>query len=225
MRCIFCKAPSSGSSSREHIIPESLGNKSHVLPRGWVCDRCNNYLARKVEDPFLNSFYGRHARFEMGIPNKENRVPPITGLHAQSKSAVKVWTEESGLHIGPTRKEDGDRLFRSLLTQKSGTLYLPISDLPPPDYVTARFIGKVAMEIMAHRCLDVEGWNQEIVDKPQLDELRNYVRLGRPGFVWPVHIRRIYPNPLSIALRRTQARLSIALSRAVRVQSTDGTGP
>ena len=52
VRCIFCKTKSSACVSVEHIIPESLGNTQHILPRGWVCDSCNNYMATKVEKPF-----------------------------------------------------------------------------------------------------------------------------------------------------------------------------
>lgn len=40
--CIFCHKDSSNSKSIEHIIPESLGNKEHILPNGYVCDICNN---------------------------------------------------------------------------------------------------------------------------------------------------------------------------------------
>ena len=50
MRCLFCKQDSSNTKSVEHIIPESLGNKTLILPRGYVCDKCNNYFAIKVED-------------------------------------------------------------------------------------------------------------------------------------------------------------------------------
>ncbi|MBN2860332.1 MAG: hypothetical protein JXK93_08740, partial [Sphaerochaetaceae bacterium] len=32
----------------------------------------------------------------------------------------------------------------------------------------------------------------EIVRMRELDGLRDYVRRGRPGFVWPVNIRKIY---------------------------------
>lgn len=53
MNCIFCKEESSNSRSIEHIIPESLGNKDHVLPPGIVCDKCNNYFARKIEKKIL----------------------------------------------------------------------------------------------------------------------------------------------------------------------------
>ena len=55
LRCLFCKADSSASRSREHIVPESLGNTEHVLEPGIVCDRCNNYFARNVEEPILKA--------------------------------------------------------------------------------------------------------------------------------------------------------------------------
>lgn len=36
MRCVFCKSDTRDSVSIEHIMPESLGNVEHTLPRGWV---------------------------------------------------------------------------------------------------------------------------------------------------------------------------------------------
>ena len=70
MRCLFCKSDTKKSVSIEHIMPESLGNTDHVLRRGWVCDRCNNYFARKVERPFLDSLFAIRTRSIMGVPNK-----------------------------------------------------------------------------------------------------------------------------------------------------------
>src|SRR6476659_2147352 len=88
MRCIFCKLNSESSVSIEHIIPESLGNVEHVLPRGWVCDRCNNYIAREVEKPFLETLYAKSARFEMRVPSKKKRVPPAIGFHPESTTRI-----------------------------------------------------------------------------------------------------------------------------------------
>jgi hypothetical protein len=51
MRCPFFKSDSTASRSIEHIIPESLGNMTQILPPGVVCDGCNNYFSRKVEGP------------------------------------------------------------------------------------------------------------------------------------------------------------------------------
>ncbi len=67
MRCIFCKGDSNQSRSVEHIIPEALGNIEHVLPRGIVCDTCNNYFARKVEGPLLETQWFRHARSKIRV--------------------------------------------------------------------------------------------------------------------------------------------------------------
>ena len=77
VRCIYCLEASGASRSVEHVIPESLGNTKLVLPPGVVCDRCNNYLSRKVEGPFLNSFPIRKLRFDQALPSKRGRVPRL----------------------------------------------------------------------------------------------------------------------------------------------------
>ena len=80
MRCLFCKAESATSNSKEHIIPESLGNTTSILPPGVVCDRCNNYFAREVEKPFMESTALLLLRFRQGILSKRGVVPPMQGV-------------------------------------------------------------------------------------------------------------------------------------------------
>jgi hypothetical protein len=75
VRCIFCKCDASDSRSVEHIIPESMGNAQHVLPPGVVCHSCNQYFARKVERPILESPMFLHIRSGMEVPNKRGRIP------------------------------------------------------------------------------------------------------------------------------------------------------
>jgi len=77
MRCIFCKCDSFDSKSVEHIIPESLGNKTIILRPGIVCDKCNKYFARKVDKPFLDHEGIRILRFEEGVLNKRGRANPV----------------------------------------------------------------------------------------------------------------------------------------------------
>ena len=195
MRCIFCKTNSDGCTSVEHIVPESLGNTEHLLPKGWVCDTCNNYFAREVEKPFLDTLYGRSSRFEMGVANKRRRIPTVTGLHPQSKTKVELFrsVDDGSLSEGTADGEDASRWISSIQAHSHGTLLVPTAFTPEADTTTARFIGKVALEVLALRCIDVAGANDEIVDKPELDELRRYVRIGQRKSVWPVHMRRIYP--------------------------------
>ena len=74
MKCIFCGNDSSTSKSVEHIVPTSFGNSISVLPKGVVCDKCNNYFARKIESPFLNSEAVLQLRQELEIHNRDGKV-------------------------------------------------------------------------------------------------------------------------------------------------------
>lgn len=63
-----------------------------------------------------------------------------------------------------------------------------------PDYrVMSRFVGKVGLEVLAQRTQIVSGWNEEIVTKPELEELRNFVRFNSGKEEWPFTYRTLYP--------------------------------
>jgi hypothetical protein len=129
-------------------VPESLGNESHTLPCGVVCDRCNNYFSRKLEGPLLNSPIFRLLRADRRIPNKRGRMPALP------------------LHEGASL----------------------------PEYrLMGRFLGKVGLEILADRTRNVVGWNDELVEKVELDELRDYVRFNVGASDWPFSFRPLYP--------------------------------
>lgn len=193
MRCIFCKQDSSTSRSREHIVPESLGNTDHILPRGVVCDSCNNYLARKVEKPVLDSQYFQERRFELAVASKRDRIPLLEGIHLQSLTRIQVARSPAdGISVGAHPDADESRWIRSMLERQAGTLIFPMG-APLGDYHLSRFIGKIGLEVLAQRALAVPGGLDEIVDKPELDELRTYIRRGSTKLVWPLSRRHIYP--------------------------------
>ena len=192
-RCIFCKQDSSMSRTVEHIIPESLGNKEHILPAGVVCDRCNNYFALKIEKPLLELDYFRHARFRNVIYNKEGRIPTIQASCLPAKIIVEIERNEEGKSINITREEDISKFINSVSTSNTLEVYYPEPSLPEGQ-VVSRFLGKVAIETLALTGLNIPGGIDEIVDKPGLDELRNYVRIGSQRVNWTFHVRRIYPE-------------------------------
>ena len=193
MRCIICKQASTSSRSVEHIIPESLGNTDHVLPPGVVCDGCNNYIARKIEKPLLDSVYFRERRFKADLPNKKKRIPSLDGVHMQSLTHIQLFKnfKDSAISIGAAPNADEAPWVHSLLNQKSGTLILPIG-IKPDDYIVSRFIAKVGLEVLAFRLLNVPGGLDEIIDEPKIEKLRQYIRMGSPGKIWPYSFRSIY---------------------------------
>lgn len=188
-RCLFCKASSTASRSVEHIIPESLGNKSAVLPAGVVCDTCNNYFARKVEAPFLQSPALRHLRFHQTLENKRGRVPPVMGLIGPDIPARVTHFPRKEL----TSVEVPPEALRSLAGLQRGELILPTGGPMPSETIISRFMAKVALESMAARLVAYPDGLAYLCDEAQLDELRSHARLGHLEN-WPVHIRRLYPT-------------------------------
>lgn len=192
MRCLFCKADSSASRSREHIVPESFGNTEHVLEPGVVCDGCNNYFARNVEKPILDSLYYKERRFSAVVPNKRGHIVPLDGFHLKSGTRIQVHANTgAGISVGAHPDADEVRFIKTLLDHSQGALIFPIAT-PPEERVLARFIGKVGLEALASRLIQVGKSHEALVDEPAFDELRNFVRRGSGPRQWSVARRQLY---------------------------------
>ncbi len=187
MGCIFCKNPSSSSKSVEHVIPESLGNKKHVLPKGIVCDSCNNYFARKVEKPFMDLSAVQQLRFQQYLENKRGKIPSISGLITPDVPALLTRYPEHDF----TSVDVSERDLARLLQAKKGTIIIPPARELPDTLVVSRFIAKIALEAMALRLVEHSEGIAYLCDEPQLDILRDHARRGYTS-PWPVHIRTIY---------------------------------
>lgn len=197
MKCIFCKQNSDDSKSIEHIIPESLGNKSHVLKNGIVCDKCNNYFATKIEKEVLEQPYFKNLRHRNLIFTKKNKLPSQKAflIHEKKQSDIEITKSQSNvLEVNVENKD----FFQLLYEGKINKLYVPIITLPENQNIyISRFIGKIALEALAERVKQVDNWNEDFVNHEGLDELRDYVRFGKGRF-WPYKIRKIYEEDSNI---------------------------
>ncbi len=195
MQCIFCHKESSLSKSVEHIIPESLGNKHHFLPKGYVCDECNNYFAVKIERELLEQPYFKSMRFrneiltKKGKPVKEKLIFP----GAMMEGEVEMNRTETGsIEISIF----DDHLYEAIEAGKTHTMIGPY--LPEPDYpsvIMSRFIAKCAYEFFLYNVGEekYELCVQELLgDKTDvLKDLREYARYGK-GTYWEYNQRRVY---------------------------------
>ncbi len=188
MHCIFCKKESSASRSSEHIVPESLGNLSHILSPGVVCDSCNNYFSREVEKPFLESTVIRELRFNQALPSKRGKVPAVGGIITPG-FPVTVHREFKPELL--TTVELEPRAFEHIVNSKKGVLYLPMGTSNPDGFITSRFLAKIAVEAMAARLADHPEGLEYIVNEDQLDLIRDHARRGY-NKDWPFNARRIY---------------------------------
>ena len=179
----------------EHIVPAALGNRSHVLPAGVVCDRCNHYFGSKLEHAVLQSQYFNSLRARQALPSRKGK--PIF-----SESLLRV----DGLHI-PTRfsRQDmsvlidtiplstGERPWDKLQSGAAVELLVPLSGEEPPPRLFSRFIAKMGFEGLAGKICHVDGFRDFLFD-PQFDPIRTWARYGMGVSEWPVHVRRLYPE-------------------------------
>lgn len=188
-KCIFCKRDASSSKSIEHIIPESLGNKDLVLPRGVVCDACNQYFAIKVEKPLLESKYFRNVRFRNNILSKKGRNTPYKTLFPHSKGGwADIWLDDKGIVFD----SKDDHIIELIKEGNVNKLMFEIVDQPEEEnYTMSRFLAKAALESLCFMGLQDKSWMVEIRTMETLDPLRNYARYGK-GKQWVYNQRRIY---------------------------------
>lgn len=73
--CLFCKSADNSFLSVEHIFPESLGNKEKILPKGVVCDRCNNEILSSLDAELLDFDPIKFLRTMNGVKSKKGKVP------------------------------------------------------------------------------------------------------------------------------------------------------
>lgn len=193
MRCIFCKHSSYASNSVEHIIPQSLGNKSHVLPKGIVCDSCNNYFAVKVERQVLQLSYFVSMRGRNTIKNKKRKIPSIPAFirHPNLLGEIDVRFHNHVIDVAVNDK----MLLNGIEKGSYSKFYLPYLPQPPSnDIHLSRLLGKMCLEALVQRLMDAKGWESQVIDNEAFDELRGFVRFGNGNSCWPYHVRRIYPE-------------------------------
>jgi len=187
-RCIFCKINSESSKSREHIIPESLGNLNHVLPVGVVCDACNNYFSREVEKPFMELPGIALLRAHEALPSKKGKVPASSAV-LNGRYPVQIRKTLSG----PTKAivDVPTEAFKEMLSRGGQVmLVLPMEGPIPDGPGVSRFMAKVAVEFMAQRLLIRSELLDGFIDDQTIEPLRLHARRGQPR-AWPVHRRRI----------------------------------
>ena len=113
--CVKCA--STQSRSVEHIISEALGNIEHVLPPGVVCDTCNNYFARKVEGPLLETHWFRHARSRRALRTS------ASGLVLAARLPANVWFDGARLGLSGLNEKDDATLYRAIVSGSAKSVY------------------------------------------------------------------------------------------------------
>ena len=186
MKCIFCLQTGDIFHTIEHIVPESLGNKEDFLEDG-VCDQCQNYFGREIENYVLSKTPFGFWRTLAGTLTKKGKAPEFNPTQKPSKGGKLPDyhpLSDSGITIYPS---DGESIVQAEFTdlnqkneiEKTGKDVMKIVLTPKAIVYIGQFLGKIALEY----------WYKSFGDnvfRTDFDELRNYVRNGTTKRMWPV---------------------------------------
>lgn len=180
--CLFCRNEDNTFQKIEHIIPESLGNKVYVLPKGIVCDKCNQYFS-KSEDYFCHHHISSAEKLLYLDKTKKGKPPSLP------------------LQKGEVRKErDGRIKFKQSVLPEKAAEQLSITFLsndviiqgswPLPETDSgkiSRFLAKCGIEILYFK----EG---KLAYEREFDNVRQYARYGGKNvyipFLWGKQTQR-----------------------------------
>ncbi len=190
MKCIFCKKEASNSMSIEHIVPESLGNKNNVLPKGAVCDKCNNYFALKIEKKVLETKFFTSLRHRNGIESKKRKIPKGKVIISNRECEAEVFKDKNKpIEI----KLDTDS-FNMIAEGKIKHFILPLNNkIPENDLYISRLLAKIGLEMLALRVIENYSKEQNLfATETQLEPIREYARFNSKNENWIYHSRKIY---------------------------------
>ncbi len=183
--CLFCKTEGI-FRTKEHIIPESLGNKTEII-RNVICEKCQNYFGREIEKPALEKTNLAIWRTYLGIQTKKRKLPSVN-LDPPTRGAIPSFHPMTEYGIGFTAWEDGSMSLdirnpcqeRRFLNNKSEyTLVMTPWHLS----ILGRLLGKMGLELLSLT-------DTKYALSSEFDEIRSFVRFGNTKHLWPIYCRQ-----------------------------------
>jgi hypothetical protein len=139
-RCIFCKSDSNGFTTREHILPESIGGRDWaVLGDGLFCDQCQNRFGSEVEQQALADYPFSFFRVFLGVPTKKGKAPWFDSWEGTMRASLVPG--EVGYDPSPCFEE---------ATEQGVKTQIRLLAHPIRPHMICRTLLKMAIEIIAN---------------------------------------------------------------------------
>lgn len=163
--CIYCRKPSGDARGQDHVYPDALGKHKLKLPRGAVCDTCNDSFS-PLDSALIAHNHIWPVIQLLGLPGKKGKPRnklgfmhrhPDSGaisLQVNQRQLTKIQFDSKGVHLETKDpREFNDLLFR-------------------------RALHRFAFNVVAY-----ENSPAYVLQK-YFDPVRNYIRSPRPGETW-----------------------------------------
>lgn len=181
--CLYCGS-NGPFSTREHVIPESLGNNDLIL-QGEVCDACQRYFGKEVERYVLDKTPLAFWRVFLQISTKKGKSPVVDlGQPREHKGTIPDHHAHHD-NVGFTAHEDGsvsvdiddDEIVRGILEGTKADFKVVLT--PKNLHMLGRFLGKVGLGLLA---INDPARPRE----NRFDQVRRYARHGDFNELWPI---------------------------------------
>lgn len=185
-KCIFCLKESSEFNTIEHIVSESLGNTEDILANA-VCDKCQNYLGKEIENFVLSKTPFGFWKTISGTQNKKGKAPffdpsqsaltsgKIENYHSFTDNNIVIHSVDNESIIAADINDE--ELYKQILNGNKSSFNVVLT--PKMLIYMGRFIGKIALEYWC------KEFGDDVFDE-KFDELRNYIRYGTTNYTWPI---------------------------------------
>ncbi len=143
-KCIYCLSETGTFNSEEHILPETLAGDNIFLPKGFVCDACNNGISSKLDEALINFEPIAFLRVQFTPYTKTGKFPRANFqnmvIEKTDPNHIKITAKDkTGRPKNKRTLEDGQETFTLTWTGKKLTWEL-----------YARAIYKFALGFVAH---------------------------------------------------------------------------
>lgn len=195
--CLFCRKGDGGFKSVEHVFAESLGNKQLILPRGVVCDRCNNGRLSELDQVLIDFMPVAMRRTLLGVTSKEGRIRPLSLVGETIEHRPGVAGADPTLVV--TSKTPGKSALREIARLPGGRVRLQMKGSGGRK-LTPRYVSQLSRSLLksALEC----AWKDlgEITLESRFDHIREAV-LGEPrdGYL-TMATRSDDPNSRTVSL-------------------------
>ena len=168
MICIFCDKESNAKSV-EHIISESFGNSFYTLPKGAVCDDCNNKFSKFEAKALTNTvFVVERARLSIKTKKGKSAKGKVNELVIQADEKFR----KGHMNIKGLTKNDVKNI-----DQEKKTFELIVSAFDKSEVATSKFLLSTALEAIYQS-------DKPIFKKYNFSELKEFV-IGQNNSDWP----------------------------------------
>jgi hypothetical protein len=165
--CIFCDDTSGKFTTREHILPESLGGGDWaVLPDGLYCDACQNRFGSEIEQQALGCYPFSFLRVFLGIPTKKGKAPWFKSW----EGTVRASLQSGAIGFDPVPP------FEKAIIDGTKTQIRLLAHPLKPDMI-CRFLLKMGIEVVAAN-------NPEDAFNNKLVAARKYALTGYKTVPW-----------------------------------------